>query len=28
VLYRLAPEVAARRAGQSIDLGCCRLSFH
>ena len=27
VLYRLSPDVQARRAGRSLDLGCCRLSF-
>ena len=27
VLYRLSPSVEARRAGRSLDLGCCRLSF-
>ncbi len=27
VLYSLAPRFRARRAGQAIDLGCCRLSF-
>jgi len=27
VLYRLSPRISARRAGQVIDLGCCRLSF-
>jgi len=27
MLYRLAPKVESRRAGQAIDLGCCRLSF-
>ncbi len=27
VLYRLSPNVEARRSGSIIDLGCCRLSF-
>ncbi len=27
VLYRLVPDVVARRSGQAIDLGCCLLSF-
>ncbi len=27
VLYRLAPQVEARRKGQVIDLGCCQLQF-
>lgn len=28
VLYRLSPTVEARREGQVIDLGCCRLDFN
>lgn len=27
VLYRLSPNVEARRAGKTIDLGCCRITF-
>jgi len=27
VRYRLAPELAARRSGNGIDLGCCVLTF-
>jgi ArsR family transcriptional regulator, nickel/cobalt-responsive transcriptional repressor len=27
VRYQLAPVLVARRKGQLIDLGCCRLSF-
>ncbi len=27
VLYRLSPLVEAKRQGQAIDLGCCRLVF-
>lgn len=27
VLYRLSPKVESKRAGNVIDLGCCRLSF-
>ena len=27
VLYRLSPEVASRKRGQSIDLGCCQITF-
>lgn len=27
VLYRLAPEVSVKPAGQAINLGCCLLSF-
>ncbi len=27
VRYQLAPVLQARRKGQLIDLGCCRLSF-
>jgi DNA-binding transcriptional ArsR family regulator len=28
VLYRLARHVEAKRRGQTIDLGCCRLVFN
>jgi len=27
VRYRLAPQLAARRSGNGIDLGCCELTF-
>ena len=27
MLYRLSPEVEAKRKGPAIDLGCCRLVF-
>ena len=28
VRYRLAPQLADRRSGNGIDLGCCELTFH
>lgn len=28
VRYRLAPQLADRRLGNGIDLGCCELTFH
>ena len=27
VLYRLSPEAELRRAGSTLNLGCCQLSF-
>jgi len=28
MLYRLTPEVEARRDGRTLDLGCCQLQFN